>query len=199
MRLVFATNNRHKLEEVRAILPPNCEVLSLREIGFEGDIDETGATLEENSRIKACQVAAFVNDDLIDGVFADDTGLEVKGLNGQPGVYSARYAGEPANDAKNRAKLLREMAGMEDRSAQFRTVVTLIRGEKIEQVEGIVRGRIETAERGENGFGYDRLFVPHEEDENGTRRTFAQMTEEEKNHISHRGRAIAAMKKLVES
>ena len=204
MRLVFATNNRHKLEEVRAILPPSCEVLSLREIGFEGDIEETGATLEENSRIKARCVndglsRLRLNGGVIDGVFADDTGLEVRGLNGQPGVYSARYAGEPANDANNRAKLLREMAGMEDRSAQFRTVVTLIRGEKTEQVEGIVRGRIETAERGENGFGYDRLFVPQEEDENGRGRTFAQMTEEEKNHISHRGRAIAAMTKIVES
>lgn len=194
MRLLFATNNRHKLEEVREILPPTCEVISLSDAGFSGDIPETGETLNENSRQKAETICQWLKANgqwpQIDGVIADDTGLEVKGLNGQPGVYSARYAGEPANDTANRAKLLREMAGMTDREARFRTVVTLIRGEKEEQYEGIVCGRIETAERGENGFGYDRLFVPQEEDDNGRGRTFAQMTDEEKNHISHRSIAF---------
>lgn len=208
MRLVFATNNAHKLEEVRRILPPACEVLSLRDIGFNGDIPETGTTLDANSRQKAEAIWRWMKDTPqpplkggertpIDGVFADDTGLEVDGLNGEPGVYSARYAGEPANDANNRAKLLRAMQGMTNRAAHFRTVVTLIRGERIDQTEGIVEGRIINAERGGNGFGYDRLFVPAEEDENGKGRTFAEMGEDEKNEISHRARAMAAMRKLI--
>jgi XTP/dITP diphosphohydrolase len=213
MRLVFATNNAHKLEEVRRILPPTCEVISLRDIGFSADIPETGTTLDENSRQKAEAVSLWLKSKVesqkskdesqkskderlqVDGVFADDTGLEVDALGGAPGVYSARYAGEPANDAANRAKLLREMQGLTDRRAHFRTVVTLIRGERIDRTEGIVWGRILTEERGENGFGYDRLFVPVEEDENGRGRTFAQMGEDEKNGISHRGRAVSKMVK----
>lgn len=202
MRLVFATNNAHKLEEVRRILPPACEVISLREAGFSGDIPETGTTLDANSLQKAEAVCQWLKANgrwsNMDGVFADDTGLEVEALNGEPGVYSARYAGEPANDANNRAKLLDAMQGMTNRKAHFRTVVTLIRGERIDRAEGIVWGRILTAERGENGFGYDRLFVPQEEDENGRGRTFAEMGEDEKNEISHRARAIAAMRKVLE-
>lgn len=202
MRLVFATNNAHKLEEVRRILPPACEVISLREAGFSGDIPETGTTLDANSLQKAEAVCQWLKANGrwsdMDGVFADDTGLEVEALNGEPGVYSARYAGEPANDANNRAKLLDAMQGMTNRKAHFRTVVTLIRGERIDRAEGIVWGRILTAERGENGFGYDRLFVPQEEDENGRGRTFAEMGEDEKNEISHRARAIAAMRKVLE-
>jgi XTP/dITP diphosphohydrolase len=202
MRLVFATNNAHKLEEVRRILPPTCEVVSLREIGFSGDIPETGTTLDENSRQKAEAINQWLMTKgeklMMDGVFADDTGLEVDGLNGAPGVYSARYAGEPTNDAANRSKLLVDMQGMTDRKAHFRTVVTLICGEHIEQTEGIVWGRILTEERGENGFGYDRLFVPQEEDESGRGRTFAEMEEDEKNGISHRARAMEAMRKVLD-
>ncbi len=202
MRLVFATNNAHKLEEVRRILPPTCAVISLREAGMIADIPETGTTLDENSRQKAEAVCQWLKANgqwpNVDGVFADDTGLEVEALNGAPGVYSARYAGEPANDANNRAKLIGAMEGMANRRARFRTVVTLIRGERIDRAEGIVWGRILPEERGSNGFGYDRLFVPQEEDENGRGRTFAEMGEDEKNEISHRARAIAAMQKVLE-
>ncbi|MBQ9427337.1 MAG: RdgB/HAM1 family non-canonical purine NTP pyrophosphatase [Paludibacteraceae bacterium] len=202
MRLVFATNNAHKLEEVRRILPPTCAVISLREAGMIADIPETGTTLDENSRQKAEAVCQWLKANgqwpNVDGVFADDTGLEVEALNGAPGVYSARYAGEPANDANNRAKLIGAMEGIANRRARFRTVVTLIRGERIDRAEGIVWGRILPEERGNNGFGYDRLFVPQEEDENGRGRTFAEMGEDEKNEISHRARAIAAMQKVLE-
>ena len=202
MRLVFATNNAHKLEEVRRILPPTCAVISLREAGMIADIPETGTTLDENSRQKAEAVCQWLKANgqwpNVDGVFADDTGLEVEALNGAPGVYSARYAGEPANDANNRAKLIGAMEGIANRRARFRTVVTLIRGERIDRAEGIVWGRILPEERGSNGFGYDRLFVPQEEDENGRGRTFAEMGEDEKNEISHRARAIAAMQKVLE-
>lgn len=166
------------------------------------DIPETGTTLDENSRQKAEAVCQWLKANgqwpNVDGVFADDTGLEVEALNGAPGVYSARYAGEPANDANNRAKLIGAMEGMANRRARFRTVVTLIRGERIDRAEGIVWGRILPEERGSNGFGYDRLFVPQEEDENGRGRTFAEMEEDEKNEISHRARAIAAMQKVLE-
>ena len=166
------------------------------------DIPETGKTLDENSRQKAEAVCQWLKANgqwpNVDGVFADDTGLEVEALNGAPGVYSARYAGEPANDANNRAKLIGAMEGMANRRARFRTVVTLIRGERIDRAEGIVWGRILPEERGSNGFGYDRLFVPQEEDENGRGRTFAEMGEDEKNEISHRARAIAAMQKVLE-
>lgn len=190
MRLVFASNNDHKLQEVRAIMPAFIEVLSLNEIGFLQEIEETGSTLEENSRIKAETVAAFIKDEmLIDGVFADDTGLEIDALHGAPGVYTARWAGEPA---ANRKKALAELKGKENRSAQFRTVVTLIKGGKTQQVEGIVRGRIAEAESGTAGFGYDSLFIPE-----GYNCTFAELSSEEKNSISHRGRALEALVKIL--
>ena len=190
MRLVFASNNDHKLQEVRAIMPAFIEVLSLNEIGFLQEIEETGSTLEENSRIKAETVAAFIKDEmLIDGVFADDTGLEIDALHGAPGVYTARWAGEPA---ANRKKALAELKGKENRSAQFRTVVTLIKGGQMQQVEGIVRGRIAEAESGTAGFGYDSLFIPE-----GYNCTFAELSSEEKNSISHRGRALEALVKIL--
>lgn len=211
MRLVFASNNAHKLQEVQAIMPAGVEVLSLREIGFEAEIEETGTTLEENSRIKADAVAAYINDRLmngdalpngIDGVFADDTGLEIDALGGKPGVYTARWyltegAGLPLKDEKeifaaNRAKALRELAHQSNRGAQFRTVVTLIRGGKEEQVDGVVRGRMTTEERGEGGFGYDPLFMPE-----GYEKTFAELPSEVKNSISHRARAMQALVKML--
>lgn len=192
MKLVFATNNAHKLQEVREILPENVEVISLHEIGFDKEIDETGLTLEENSRIKAEDVYQFVMHNaqcaMIDGVFADDTGLEIQVLGGKPGVYTARWAGEPSNPENNRKKALSELAGENNRQAQFRTVVTLIRNGKTEQVEGVVRGEIATAERGDGGFGYDPLFIPE-----GYDKTFAELPSKVKNGISHRARAMQAL------
>ena len=217
MKLVFASNNAHKLAEVRAIMPTGIEVLSLREIGFLQDIDETGTTLAENSKIKALAVADFIAEsgkrkaERIDGVFADDTGLEIDAIGGQPGVYTARWyrmndgmvTGRALNDemmvfAANRAKALRELEGKSDRGAQFRTVITLIdmRNETADavrseiQVEGIVRGRIATEEYGQGGFGYDPIFIPE-----GYDKTFGELPAEIKNGISHRARAL---EKLVE-
>ena len=217
MRLVFASNNAHKLEEVRRIMPAGIEVLSLSDIGFEADIEETGTTLEENSLIKASTVAAFINDRLmngdaalngVDGVFADDTGLEIDALGGKPGVYTARWylenerlkmKGEREIFAANRAKALRELEGQEDRGAQFRTVITLIGGRKNAteghntlQVEGVVRGRIATEEYGEGGFGYDPVFIPE-----GYDKTFGELPAEIKNSISHRARALQALVKVI--
>lgn len=196
MKLVFATNNAHKLQEVREILPENVEVISLHEIGFDKEIDETGLTLEENSRIKAEEVYQFVMHNsqcaMVDGVFADDTGLEIQVLGGKPGVYTARWAGEPSNPENNRKKALSELAGENNRQAQFRTVVTLIRNGKTEQVEGVVRGEIATAERGNGGFGYDPLFIPE-----GYDQTFAELPSKVKNRISHRARAMQALCKIL--
>ena len=214
MRLVFASNNKHKLDEVRAIMPAGIDVLSLREIGFEQEIEENGTTLEANSRIKAetvwewiCNQSATVSSQ-IDGVFADDTGLEIDVLNGRPGVYTARWYLEDGDHHKldtemevfaaNRAKALRELKDQADRGAQFKTVVTLIM--KLSaissqysdiQVKGIVRGRIATEEHGDGGFGYDPLFIPE-----GYDRTFAELPAEVKNSISHRARA---MQELVQT
>lgn len=196
MKLVFASNNKHKLEEVCQILPSDVEVISLREIGFEHEIDETGATLEENSALKAQEVWNWlVNRGLtgeVDGVFADDTGLEIAALGGAPGVRTARWAGDEACDVNNRQKVLHELEGEEDRRARFRTVVTLIRHGELQQVEGIVNGRIAMAEEGDVGFGYDPVFVPE-----GYEKTFASLRSEVKNAISHRGRAMDALRALI--
>lgn len=193
MKLVFATNNAHKLDEVRRILPADVEVLSLEQVGFLHDIDETGTTLAENSRIKAETVAEWLranSQQPVDGVFADDTGLEIDALGGKPGVYTARWAGEPA---ANRRKALQELADKPNRTAQFRTVVTLIDRTGTRQVDGIVRGRIATEERGDGGFGYDPVFIPE-----GYDQTFAELPAETKNTISHRARAMSELKKLLQ-
>ena len=193
MKLVFATNNAHKLDEVRRILPADVEVLSLEQVGFLHDIDETGTTLAENSRIKAETVAEWLranSQQPVDGVFADDTGLEIDALGGKPGVYTARWAGEPA---ANRRKALQELADKPNRAAQFRTVVTLIDRTGTRQVDGIVRGRIATEERGDGGFGYDPVFIPE-----GYDQTFAELPAEIKNTISHRARAMSELKKLLQ-
>lgn len=203
MTLLFASNNAHKLEEVRKILPESVRVLSLREVGFVDEIDEPGETLSENSAIKAKTVWDWlqglnVSDmnraiiDEIDGVFADDTGLEIAALGGQPGVHTARWAGEDCIAANNRAKAIAELQGVTDRSARFRTVVTLIRGGEQEQVDGIVDGRIAEAEYGDGGFGYDPVFIPE-----GYDKTFAELPAEVKNSISHRARAMEALRKLI--
>ena len=223
MILVFASNNEHKLAEVRAMMPAGVEVLSLKEIGFEQEIDETGATLEENSAIKAKAVAAFISrqqsavSHQIDGVFADDTGLEIDALDGRPGVYTARWYKQHTDRcsdriqtatltdereifAANRAKALRELKGKADRGCQFRTVISLIRkptpslpeGKELIQVAGIVRGRIAEEEYGEGGFGYDPIFIPE-----GYDKTFGELPAEVKNHISHRARAIEELVKVL--
>jgi XTP/dITP diphosphohydrolase len=192
MKLVFASNNAHKLAEVRHILT-HIEVVSLRDIGFLQEIDETGQTLEENSRLKAMTIWQWLIDKNLtteyNGVFADDTGLEIEALGGQPGVYSARWAGEPSNDANNRAKAMQQLSGINNRKAQFRTVITLISTEQDLQVEGIVKGQISQQESGDQGFGYDSLFIPE-----GYNSTFAMLTAEEKNSISHRARALQALR-----
>lgn len=196
MKLVFASNNAHKLEEVRQILPADVQVLSLKEIGFLEDIEEDGNTLEENSALKARTVwdwlsaQALVDD--IDGVFADDTGLEIASLNGAPGVRTARWAGDEACDMNNRQKALRELFGKEDRSARFRTVVSLIVHGDLQQVEGIVNGNIALQEEGIGGFGYDPVFIPE-----GYTETFASLPAGVKNSISHRGRAMEALRKIL--
>ncbi len=198
MKLVFASNNAHKLREVRGILPSDIEVIGLQDIGFVEDIAETGATLEENSAIKAHAVWQWLQEhpsaqtEGVNGVFADDTGLEITALHGVPGVHTARWAGEPANDANNRRKTLHELEGVAQREARFRTVVTLIRDGEMQQVEGIVNGKIASAESGNGGFGYDPLFIPE-----GHEQTFACLTEEQKNSISHRGRAMQALCELL--
>ena len=195
MKLVFASNNAHKLAEVRHILS-QVEVVSLRDVGFLQEIDETGQTLEENSRLKAMTIWQWLilhdMDREYNGVFADDTGLEIEALGGAPGVYSARWAGEPSNDANNRAKALQMLSDSPNRAAQFRTVITLISHEQDLQVEGVVKGQIATAESGEQGFGYDSLFIPEGHD-----CTFAMLSAEAKNAISHRARALHALRAVI--
>ena len=181
MRLVFATNNAHKLEEVRQILGDRFEVLSLSDINCHDDIPETGDTFQDN----ALQKARYVKEHYGYDCFADDTGLEVKALNGAPGVHSARYAGDHDSEA-NMTKLLQELEKKQDRSAQFRTVVALLLNGQEVLFEGIVTGRIATERHyGESGFGYDPLFIP-----DGFTETFSQMSPENKNKVSHRGRAV---------
>lgn len=192
MKLVFASNNAHKLAEVRAILSDH-EVLSLHDVGFEQEIEETGETLEANSLIKAQTVSTWLQQhNLQFWVFADDTGLEISALGGKPGVYTARWAGEPSNPANNRHKALVELAGKTYRTARFRTVITLIKEGEVTQVEGIVNGSIAFEEYGEGGFGYDPIFIP-----TGHEQTFAQLPAEIKNSISHRARAMAALKQIL--
>ncbi len=181
MRLVFATNNAHKLEEVRQILGDRFTVHSLKEIGCTEDIPETGDTFQDN----ALQKARYVKEHYGYDCFADDTGLEVKALGGAPGVHSARYAGDHDSEA-NMTKLLRELEKKTDRSAQFRTVVALILNGQEVLFEGIVKGKIATERHyGQSGFGYDPLFIP-----DGFTETFSQMSPESKNQVSHRGRAV---------
>ena len=177
------------------MMPAGIEVLSLHEIGFDAEIEEPGETLEENSLIKAQTVWDWIVEsrkskvESIDGVFADDTGLEIDALGGAPGVYTARWAGSPA---ANRQKAIRELAGKDNRNCRFRTVITLIRGGQIQQVEGIVRGQIAEKEYGEGGFGYDPVFIPE-----GYDKTFGELPAEVKNHISHRSRAIQELVKIL--
>lgn len=191
-RIVFATNNQHKLQEIREILSPEFEIVSLKEIGCHEDIPETGNTLEEN----ALQKARYISERYHISCFADDTGLEVEALGGAPGVHSARYAEGTDHDSEaNMTKLLRELEGKENRQARFRTVIALIElgedeTENVHLFEGIVEGHISTERQGTEGFGYDPIFVPE-----GYEKSFAALGETIKNHISHRARAV---KKLAD-
>lgn len=188
MKIVFATNNAHKLSEVGAVLGEGYQLVTLREVGITEDIPETGQTLDENASQKARYVWERTGLDC----FADDTGLEVEALGGAPGVRSARYATDGHDFAANNRKLLAELEGVSNRRARFRTVISLIEGGVERQVEGIVEGVIAESESGNEGFGYDPLFIP-----DGYDRTFADMSAEEKNAISHRARAVANLVKLL--
>ena len=184
--IVFATNNLHKLSEIREIIGDKFKILSLKEIGCNEDIPETASTLEGNAEIKARYVKEHYGYDC----FADDTGLEVEALNGAPGVLSARYAGEAHDSQANMDLLLKNMRCEENRNARFRTVIALLINDELTLIDGIVEGEIMHEREGEGGFGYDPIFKPIESEF-----TFAQMSSEEKNKISHRGRATA---KLIE-
>ena len=184
-RLIFATNNAHKLEKIRAILCNSIEILSLADIHCHADIPETADTLEGNARQKSRYVYEHYGLDC----FADDTGLEVESLGGAPGVYSARYADGQGHDSQaNMNKLLKEMEEKNDRKAQFRTIISLIEKGEERQFEGIVKGQITREKRGESGFGYDPIFQP-----DGYETTFAELGSDIKNRISHRARAVAAL------
>ena len=190
MKIVFATNNAHKLDEVRQVVGDKFALVSLRECGIVEDIPENELTLEGNALAKARYIYERRGADC----FADDTGLEVDALGGEPGVRSARYATDGHDDEANKRLLLERLQGVENRAAQFRTAVALIMGGKEYLFEGIVRGRIATEQHGEGGFGYDPLFVPE-----GYDRTFAQMSAEEKNAISHRGRAVRKLAEFLQN
>ena len=189
MKLVFATNNQHKLDEVRKISAQhNIEIVSLAEIDCHDDIPETADTLDGNALQKAQYIRVKFGLDC----FADDTGLEVEALNNAPGVYSARYAGPGHDSEANMKKLLNEMEGKENLKARFRTVIALLLGGETHLFEGIVEGSITTEKRGGNGFGYDPVFVPE-----GYDKTFAELGNDVKNKISHRARAVEQLEAFL--
>ena len=185
MKIVFATNNPNKLKEIQALMPDEINILSLKDVGCTEDIPETGDTLQANAFQKAHYLKKHYGYDC----FADDTGLEVEALNGAPGVYSARYAGPQRSAEDNMSKILNKLQGKENRKAQFRTAIALILNEEEHLFEGKVDGHISEDRQGDEGFGYDPIFLPEND-----QRSFAQMSMEEKGTISHRGRAV---KKLV--
>lgn len=184
MKLVFATHNQNKLKEVRALMPKHIEVVSLTDINWHTEIDETSDTIEGNALLKAQTV--FQQTKM--PCFADDSGLLVNSLNGAPGVYSARYGGEQKNDQDNIRRLLHELHNITQREAHFKTVMALVLNNQSYLFEGIVYGKITTEKTGTNGFGYDPVFLPQ-----GSLKTFAEMSAEEKNAMSHRAIAIKKM------
>ena len=186
MKLVFATNNLNKLSEIQSLVPEEIEILSLKDINCNEELPETTPTLEGN----AIQKAKYVFENYGYNCFADDTGLEIDALNGEPGVYSARYAGEKCIAEENMSLVLQKLEGIEQRTAVFRTVIALIIGGNITLFEGSCKGEIQKNKCGSEGFGYDPIFLP-----NGFKKTFAEMKQNEKGSISHRGKAV---KKLVE-
>lgn len=189
MKLVFATNNKHKLDEVRKITSRHpVEIVSLADIDCFDEIPETADTLEGN----ALQKVLYIREKFGMDCFADDTGLEVEALNNAPGVYSARYAGPGHDSEANMKKLLHEMEGKENRKARFRTVIALVWNEKTYTFDGIVNGTITTTKRGENGFGYDPIFIPE-----GYEQTFAELGNDIKNQISHRAKAVEKLDEFL--
>ena len=182
--ICLASNNEHKIEELKTLMGSSFEIKTLKEIGCTEDIEETADTMAGNSLIKA----QYVNSNYGLDCIADNSGLEADALNGEPGIYSARYAGEHGNHEKNMDKLLFNLKGITDRNARFKTVITLILNGKIDIFEGTVEGKIIEEKRGKQGFGYDPIFVP-----NGFQRTFAEMSLGEKVPISHRGRAMVKL------
>ena len=190
IELVFATNNLHKLDELSKLAGDNFHLLSLKDVNCTDDIPETADTLEGNAALKS----RFIWEKFEKNCFADDTGLEVEALNGQPGVYSARYAGEDQNSEANLAKLLQDMVCVTNRKARFRTVICLILNGKESYFEGIVNGVLLAERHGEEGFGYDPIFVPE-----GYDQTFAEMDMGLKNSMSHRGRATEKLLQFLKS
>jgi len=181
MKLVFATHNLNKLKEIEQLLPKSIELLSLNDLFFTDEIEETASTLSENALIKA----KHIYEKFGINCFADDSGLEVEALGGAPGVYSARYAGEDQNAENNMKKLLKELEGKSSRKATFKTVISLLLDGKEQYFEGLIEGEITFEKQGNQGFGYDPVFKP-----TGHTETFAQMTAQQKNSISHRARAV---------
>ncbi len=181
MKIIFASNNKNKVQEIQNQVPNSIQIVTLEEIGCTEDIEETGKTLEENAIIKA----NYITEKYGLHCFADDTGLEIDALNGEPGVYSARYAGEDKNADKNMDLVLQKLGSTINRKAQFKTVIALNINDKQHLFTGIVEGTIRKDKTGSNGFGYDPIFEPEQ-----LGRTFAEMNLEEKNKLSHRGRAV---------
>lgn len=188
--IVFATSNVHKIKEVADLLPAHFNIQGLADIGCTTEVPETSATIHEN----AVQKARYVADGFIVDCFAEDTGLEIDALHGEPGVFTARYAGPARDDQANMAKVLGKLSGQSLRGAQFRTVIALILGGTLHTFEGIVRGHIAEAPTGDGGFGYDPIFVPE-----GYDTTFAQMDRATKNAISHRGIAVRKLIAFLEA
>ena len=190
MTLVFASSNKNKIQEIAQLMPSSITIKDLEDIGCNTEIPETSDTIEGNALLKA----NFVKENFQLDCFADDTGLEVTALGGRPGVYSARYAGEHCNSEDNIDKLLRELQGTDDRSAQFKTVVALNLGDKTFSFEGIIKGYISEKRIGNKGFGYDSVFIPE-----GSERSFAQYSMEEKAVVSHRGIAIGKLLEFLKN
>lgn len=188
MKIIFASNNKNKVQEIQNQVPKSIQIVTLEEIGCTGDIAETGKTLEENAIIKA----NYVTENYGLPCFADDTGLEIDDLNGEPGVYSARYAGEDKNADKNMDLVLEKLRNSTNRKAQFKTVIALNINNEQHLFTGIVEGEIRNEKTGANGFGYDPIFEPE-----NLGKTFAEMSLEEKNKLSHRGRAVAQLIKFL--
>lgn len=186
MQLLFASSNKNKIKEITQLLPEGYTLLGLQDIDITEEIPEPGATIKENSFLKANYVIEKLKSQGKEtAVFADDSGLEVEALNNAPGVYSGRYAGIPKSDQANNEKLLQELSHKENRKARFVTVITLIKEGSINYFEGEVKGTIASKATGNHGFGYDPLFIPDEYE-----KSFAEFSPEEKNKISHRGRAV---------
>ena len=190
-KIVFATNNEHKLQELRQMLGDRYEILGLADIGCHEDIPETADVIEGNAQMKARYVKEHYGYDC----FSDDTGLEIDALGGEPGVYSARYAGPGHDSEANIDKVLDKLQGVTERTARFRTAIALLQGYEMHMFEGQVEGIILTERHGTGGFGYDSIFQPVE----GDGSTFAQMSPQDKNRISHRGRAVARLVEFLNS